>query len=465
MKTPITTIAIAGACLALAAPASAGYHGSDLTPTYHASSLSCSAYPCTMAQHHFDGYESAELPQDGVITQWRVKLGAGSKATLQIIRGDDGYRALDRGPTVTGKGGVTTASTRIPLGDDHAYAAVEMASGSLLTDHVDRVNGPSAMVFHGSLDPFEYAGVDENPGDELLSQVRVEPDTDYDGLGDETQDNCVGDCHHTPGGQIGEPSNDPQTGYGSGSTTGSSSSYQDELAGRPSLKFAVLGKAWLDTSGKVPELRAYFANEGRYPVTGTVKLLYGKKRLAEGLGNDKIQVPTDDHGGDFFKVPKALAKKLRRGKKVKLTLVAKLTAKDGTKRTVKKRITAIGRGPTLAYDGVYSGSNGLKFTVSKGFLTDVVGDVRTFCPSSNKFRVQPLSEPDGFPAMVGRGGSFRADGDYIKDHVKLQGRLSRRGKGRGKLSLFHTELVFGDGVGIDQCAGANGWTAKRVAGR
>jgi hypothetical protein len=51
--------------------------------------------------------------------------------------------------------------------------------------------------------------------------------------------------------------------------------------------------------------------------------------------------------------------------------------------------------------------------------------------------------------------------------VRYEGKLTKKGTGKGYLSLFHTKLQAGDGgrLPIDQCFAASNWKVAKVKGK
>ena len=90
--------------------------------------------------------------------------------------------------------------------------------------------------------------------------------------------------------------------------------------------------------------------------------------------------------------------------------------------------------------------------------------LNAYCQRDAKFMMRSLYTLDGYPLMISRNGSFKAKGSNSPDTVRYEGKLSRRGTGKGYLSLFHTKLDLGDGgrLNIDQCFAASNWKVKRV---
>ena len=468
-KKLITTLAVA-APLALAGPAhSAELFGSDLTQQ-HPSTVGCAASQCTIAQRYFQGWQDGSVAATGVITQWKVKLNSGAQARLKTFDGAWDYTARHTGPTVSGNGGVSTVSTRIPVAyGDHA--AVELLSGQLQTDYYGSGSTTQDMRFQGPFVDGQTRSTDSEPmGHELMSQVRVEPDADGDGYGDETQDDCV--FCNGGGGEVQPPSGSASApSYSSGGGSGSSSPDQPSYgAGRPLIKLAIDKRGFFEYRNRKPYITLYMDNQGRRNLKGSIALKYGKKTLSEvkkGL-NDTFELDWDYDGSTSnFKLPRKLVRQIERKGSATLTAVARMKAEGGGSTTVKQTVKVRKGGLTNAYDGYYRGTGGLVIQVSGGYLTSISVGLNAYCQRDAKFMARSLYTLGGFPLMIGRDGSFKASGSNSPDTVRYEGKLTRRGTGKGYLSLFHTKLDVGSGgrLQIDQCFAASNWTVKKVRGK
>jgi hypothetical protein len=145
-------------------------------------------------------------PQGGVVTRWslRTQLPAASNTTIRpVVIG--GNTALAKGDVVDAPewAGVAAFSTRLSIAPGQ-LVGVELGSTS------GPVSFPSFRQAGGAAsnmrfwDPPLILGNPQPPtGDqtnsEILVQATIEPDTDGDGFGDESQDGCVG----TAGSQAG----------------------------------------------------------------------------------------------------------------------------------------------------------------------------------------------------------------------------------------------------------------------
>jgi hypothetical protein len=466
----LATLAVA-APLALAGPADAAEtFGSDLTQTHTPSSVSCSSSPCTVAQQYFEGWVDGSVSATGVITQWRARLSSGAQARLKTFDGAWDYTARHTGPTVTGNGGVSTVATRIPVefGD---YAGVELSSGSVQSDNYGAGSTTRDMRFQGAFaDNQTREPSSTNTTHEIMSQVTVEPDADGDGYGDETQDNCVF-CNTGGGGTEVLPPDTDGGGSSSytpsrgGSSAGSSQSGYGE--NRPPVKLAIDKRGFFEYRNGTPYITLYMDNQGRKNLEGSIQLKYGKKALSEinkGV-NSKFDIDWDDQKSlSNFKLPKKLVKQINRKGSVTLTAVAKMESPDGAKTTTTQAVKVRKAGLTNAYDGYYKGTGGLVIRVSGGYLTSISVGLNAYCQRDAKFMMRSLYTLDGYPLMIGRDGSFKASGSQSPDTVKYEGKLTKKGTGKGYLSLFHTKLDLGDGgrLQIDQCFAASNWTVKKV---
>lgn len=459
--------------LALAGPANAAeLYGSDLSQTHQASNVDCASYPCTLAQDSFEGWQAGYVQATGVITQWKVRLNSGAKARLKVLREGDWneYTATGTGPQVTGTGGTSSVGTRIPVSyGDHA--GVELQSGWLQSDYYGGNSTTQEMRFQGAFNDGQTRSPGSQPiGHELMSQVTVEPDVDEDGYGDETQDSCVY-CNSGGGGDVLPPSSSGSTpSYSSGGGSGPSSKDSSYSANRPLIKLAIDKRGFFEYRNKKPYISLYLDNQGKRNLKGSIALKWGKKTLSEvnrGANSD-FEIDWDyQKSTSNFKLPKKLVRQIERKGAVTLTAEAKMTAEGGGKTTVKQAVRVRRGGLTNAYDGYYKGTGGLVIQVSGGFLTSISVGLNAYCQGSSKFMQRSLYTLDGYPLMIGRDGSFKASGSQSPDTVKYDGKLTRKGTGKGYLSLFHTNLDVGEGgrLKIDQCFAASNWTVKKVKGK
>ena len=435
--------------------------------------MDCATYPCTLAQDFFEGWDSGYVratrrdhPLEG-----QAELRRQGAAEV-ILEGDwNEFTATATGPSVTGTGGTSTVATRIPVeyGD---YAGVELQSGLLQTDYYGAGSTTQEMRFQGAFNDGQTREPGSQPiGHELMSQVTVEPDADGDGYGDDTQDSCV--FCNTGGGGGGDGAAPRQlrrwlvlerSGGGSGSSSSSDAGYG---ANRPLMKLAIDKRGFFEYRNGKPYITLYMDNQGRKNLEGSIELKYGKKTLPEvnkGV-NKQFDIDWDDQKSPSnFKLPKKLVRQIERKGGVTLTAVARMESPDGGKTTTKQAVKVRRAGLTNAYDGYYKGTGGLVIRVSGGYLTSISVGLNAYCQRDAKFMMRSLYTLDGYPLMIGRDGSFKASGSQSPDTVKYEGKLTRKGTGKGYLSLFHTKLDLGDGgrLNIDQCFAASNWTVKRI---
>ncbi len=319
----LATLAVA-APLALAGPANAAEtFGSDLTQTHRASNVDCASYPCTLAQDFFEGWDSGYVRATGVITGWKVKLNAGAKARLKVIREGDWneFTATATGPSVTGTGGISSVATRIPVsyGD---YAGVELQSGLLQTDYYGAGSTTQEMRFQGAFDEGQTREPGSQPiGHELMSQVTVEPDADERRLRrrDPGQLRVLQHrrrrwrrrrCCPPPTTAAARPRTPPAADPARPAP--SDASYG---ANRPLMKLAIDKRGFFEYRNGTPYITLYMDNQGRKNLEGGIELKYGKKALAEinkGV-NRKFDIDWDDQKSlSNFKLPKKLVKQINR---------------------------------------------------------------------------------------------------------------------------------------------------------
>jgi Big-like domain-containing protein len=150
--------------------------GSPLTAAPDTTPPDCAAV-CTVTQ---DGVTATT---SGVITNWRVSVGAtATPMRLQVLRGGT---QVATGTTVT-PAFITTVGDRIAI---QAGDAIGLACCDTATVIIHAGATPSGSVF----DPALPSAAARTPfTGELLLNADIEPDTDGDEFGDETQDNCLG---------------------------------------------------------------------------------------------------------------------------------------------------------------------------------------------------------------------------------------------------------------------------------
>lgn len=203
-------------------------------------------------------------------------------------------------------------------------------------------------------------------------------------------------------------------------------------------------------------------DKGDENVTGTMTVRSGSKALK----TNQVEL---DYGDDTSignaVIPARQRRQLARKGRTKLTVTATMRGTEtGQVQTVKKTVTVYGRGPTTTFDGTYKGTGGLVIDVQDGFLRSINVGVNMFCSRTKEFKPGSLYTLSGFPTVIGRDGSFKAKGTQSPNVIRYEGRLSRSGSAKGYLSLFETELMFGDEgkMQVQQCLGASNWKAKRV---
>ncbi len=180
------------------------------------------------------------------------------------------------------------------------------------------------------------------------------------------------------------------------------------------------------------------------------------------LGSGEIDLDWDyDYSWGLFRLPKAeLARLLKRGT-LKATAIARIRGEDGRRATVTQPLTIM-RGGALGFDGVYRGPGPVTLTVERGVVTQLSTSLFLMCTASSRSMTRAFYTP-GFPTFVKKDGSFAGKESASADAMRWNGRLRRNGTASGYLSLWHTELMLGEGgkLKADQCFQAKNWSARK----
>lgn len=193
LRTCLAVVSMTIATALMAAPAQAGTTtiGSDLSNPAD-QNLNCIG-ACTAASSELNGVSTAS-PVSGVVVRWRIKAGAKVVPTkFRVIRpaGGGTFQGVGTSATINPtKNAVTTSLTSLPIhsGDfigidyqgDAEYFNIEPGA-TRITWIPQLVDGGPAVAPDAP-----------DPSRELLVNADIEPDADGDGLGDETQDVCLG---------------------------------------------------------------------------------------------------------------------------------------------------------------------------------------------------------------------------------------------------------------------------------
>jgi hypothetical protein len=143
----------------------------------------------------FAGQLPRFLPENEVITKWRVKTGAagvGGDVTLKLFSTSlNGFAAVASSTQETlTVAGVNTYETRIPTTSQARIFGVENSTGApIFAEFGHTVRYQVGGVADGAEGTFTTSENNRH----LLVNVDVEPDADKDGYGDVTQDGCPTD--------------------------------------------------------------------------------------------------------------------------------------------------------------------------------------------------------------------------------------------------------------------------------
>ncbi|HEX8075974.1 MAG TPA: DUF11 domain-containing protein [Thermoleophilaceae bacterium] len=195
-------VAGAAAAVLMAAPAQAATFGSADLEQPLSPAAGCASYPCSIVDDvHADGSDERGAPIDGVLTRVRMRYaGDGAVVAFRVLRPSGPGSFLNAGPELaatlspsSGAAQTLTFAARRPVqeGDRLALAAGDSLSGDAYLASGDPRRCLVREGLHpvGSSQPYDSGSCDA----EVVLQGTVEPDTDADGYGDESQDGCPAD--------------------------------------------------------------------------------------------------------------------------------------------------------------------------------------------------------------------------------------------------------------------------------
>lgn len=472
MKKPFAAAATAVVACLLAAPAAADAAvtvGGDLDFADGAAvQRECTVtFACTQLQDVADGavvrVPSLGTPL-GVVTRWRIRADGGSARLRRLAVEPGGVRSL------APAGGWTELAATFAVQEFEARLAVaegdaigiDIMVGTRLW--VDAASGAGAddVAYYWSPDLGDQETRDptdvESPfvGD-LHYQATIEPDRDGDGLGDETQDDCVA-C---PDGGPGQP-DPPPTGPGDAPPA------DPYAAIRKSGPRVTIGKAAKATKRGVVRLQV--GNPHAFRLRGALELrIAGRSHHVR-----KLTLGASASRTVAVKLAGPAARKLRRAKRLKATVVAKLRGPVGKVRATRRAVAVtVGKpagppgkpGPQgSGYDGTYKGQD-LELVVRDGTIVTFTGTLSLYCTRSGRQKVVRFLQGAGDPApRIGADGSFRweATRDYGFVKLKYEGRFADRRTAKGKLVVEDRSPLLGTGrIEFDYCFAGKDWSATR----
>jgi hypothetical protein len=477
MKTPFAIAAVAIACLSVPAGAGAAVTvGGDLDfADGSAVQRECTlTFACTQLQDVADRLEvrvpSLGTPL-GVVTSWRVRADGGSARLRRLAVESNGVRSLGPGgawETLASTAAVQEFGARLPVAEGDAIG-IDIMFGTRLW--ADATPGSTAnYAYHWSPDLGDEETRDPNDFDfpfagDLHYQATIEPDRDGDGLGDETQDDCVA-C---PGPGQPEPPTGPPPGGGGGGDAPPVAS-DPYAAIRKSGPRVAIAKTAAATKRGVVRLRVH--NPHAFKLRGALELRaagrrHHVKKLALGPNASRTVA---------VRLAGPAARKLRRAGKLKATVVAKLRGPVGKARTTRRTVAVatpkVVRPPTgkpspqggSGYDGTYKGQD-LELVARDGVVTTFTGSLSLYCTRSGRQEFVRFFQGSGDPApKIAADGSFKweATRDYGFVKLKYEGRFVDGRTAKGKLVVEDRSPLLGTGrIEFDYCFAGKDWTATR----
>jgi hypothetical protein len=484
--------------------------------------LSCDADPappCVFVQTAIGG-APATPSGAGVVTRWHVR-GTGSLG-LRVFRPASLPAPLDQ-IDAAGIGGTQAVDTAaggdwnlvngiavrpgdlvgVALPDGDAGIAVRQAPAGEGTGHVEAPDGGDATST--DFEPFE-----------LFSAVDVEPDADGDGLGDESQDGCVGTCGgQQPGGGAGQQGGGTgQQGGGSGPAGGGSGAGAKTPA-KPD-PYAAIRKRGPAVS---------VARKARATRRGVVAIavtnpygfdVRGMLSMRPARGSKRFKLGGNVTGTVSVKLPKATMRKLRRAKGISLEAVVTARGPVGKARVTKRKLAVSAPKPKRKHkrrkpsgqggggqdgggqdgggqdgpggspgggapgaitlpDGQYKGNSSVSFKVEGGRIKSFFGFVPIFCAKmfGNGFSHfdtagQAFVAADA-PAIVMPSRTFSGMAANSYRRYTYEGRFMGDGSTvTGTLKASYTKTTLDPfpqnawDTTTYACSGTQGFTASRV---
>jgi hypothetical protein len=478
MKTPFAIAVVAIACLLAPAGASAAVTvGGDLDfADGTAVQRECTqSFACTQLQDVADGalvrVPSLGTPL-GVVTGWRVRADGGSARVRRLAVEPFGVRSLGAGgewAELASTTAVQEIAARLPVAEGDAIAIDVMFGTKLWADAAPGAGAFANAAYHWSPDLGDDELRDPNDLDspfagDLHYQATIEPDSDGDGLGDETQDGCVA-C---PGGGQPDPPAGPPAAPPSGGDQPPVDADPYAAIRRAGPRVTIAKTAAATKRGAV---RIQLDNPHAFKLRGALELRVAGRRhhvrkLALGAGATRTVT---------IKLARATARKLRRAGKLNATVLAKLRGPVGKPRTTRRVVSVTAPkasrppagkpGPKdSGYDGTYKGQD-LELVVRDGTVTTFTGSLSLYCTRSGKQKVVRFFQGSGDPApRIAADGSFawEATRDYGFVKLKYDGRFVDARTAKGKLVVEDRSPLLGTGrFEFDYCFAGKDWSASR----
>lgn len=388
--------------------------------------------PCTITLDRLGG-APVTVPGGTIITQFSGYFEADSMVGLRLMkRNADGTFTSDgESGYVYATGGAETVDTyiEVPPGD-HAIAL------DLHTGAVGAQPDSGARIYAADhiFDSGETGRGDEAAQALELNVTYEQPATTDPGPGSDPSGGGDVLPPSSPGGASGD--DDPAPAYPKG------------------LSFDP--RAVLSPDGR--HVSVYARNETEQEVAGSIRLKVGKK-----LFKPTRATGFDYHSSEDFDLAlggKARKKLLSKGR-LKGTIVAKLKGRKG--KVAKTARVKIIRGGAKGYDGTYRGKGPLVIVVKRGVIVAISEPMNTYCTANGKFVLRSMQTGLGFPALVGKDGSFDHKASLGADSFTYRGKLNAHGTSSGYLSLWYSFLDLSPEGRFRavQCVQADNWTATR----
>jgi hypothetical protein len=438
-KSILPALALTGALLIPASAHAATTVGGDPSQGDPSQMVQCTnpdtelQQPCTITLDRLGG-GPVIVPGGTVITSFSGYFEADSQVGLRLMKrnADGSFTSDGESGYVYASGGAETIDTHIEVPDgDHAIA-LDLHTGS-----VGARPDAGARIF--AADHIFDSG-ETGRGGAVADALQL--DVTYDAADVPTTDPDPGSTPDDGGDVLPPPSTSSDGGTASGSDHPTGLSFDP--------------RAVLSSDGK--HVSVYGRNETGQAIAGPIRLQVGGKLYKRTRAYDFDYSSSEDF--DLALSGKPLKKLLEKGT-LKATIVAKLTGKRGT--VTKRSPVKILRGGAKGYDGTYRGANSLVIVVKRGVITAISEPMNAYCSANGKFIMRSMETGLGFPALIGKDGSFDHKGQSTEGTFNYRGKLNPHGTSSGYLSLWYTYADFSPEGLIRpvQCMQADNWTATR----
>jgi hypothetical protein len=471
-------LALGTGAILLAVPASAGAYGLDPDLVWDPGVTQTCATTCTLVPDQFQNSAFRVPPQVGtthaVITGLRVH-GSGGEVRLRRLS-PDARTPLASGPwtALPATPGTSVHALELPVqaGDG---IGLDLRGGARVAWEPEQfLDGETVLRWEPALADGQTRAPAVERG-ALFLDVRIEPDTDQDGRGDESHPPVVpgppsvcGGCAPPDPPVLTPPAADPPA------TTGPRTDPYAELP-KAGPRVTIAGRAEVSRRGVAA---VALTNPYGFALKGTVTV----RRGTRALGSRKVSLAAGGRRTVRVKLDRAGRRTLARKGTLRLTLAATLRAPVGRARTTTRTVTATratpvrrpGRsgartpaargGGDAGFDGTYRAPDGLVLVVQGGKVISFSGSITTYCTRTSRQKLVAYGmfgdDPDPKVAPDGRF-SYEATRGYGFIKLRYDGRIAGI-RASGRLAVEDRSPLLGTGrFEFDYCFAGKDWSAAK----